>query len=57
MIAGFYAIAKHHGDLENIPDCAEISWIRQKLSIVRTQSNYIQESLLEKDYQTLLVSQ
>lgn len=53
-IAGFYAILKHHSNLENIWTCRDIEWIRKKIAVVKHQLWSIDENIFSKEYSTLL---
>lgn len=37
----FYAIAKHHWDLENLSNITDIQWLENKIAIVKKQFDYL----------------
>ncbi|UFX82689.1 CRISPR-associated helicase Cas3' [Candidatus Absconditicoccus praedator] len=54
MLAGMYAILKHHGNLENIVNVQDTDWLAQRLDVIRTQLEYIDFDATTKELHRLL---
>lgn len=49
LLAWFYAITKHHSNLQNVDDITDIDWLNKKIDILKEQTKYIDYEIINKE--------